>query len=154
MASKWESTRARIKMRRILTGVESGIRPAMQDAVNKLHKEVIANTPRNTGALEDQITSYVNSTGTVGEVGLRGKRAKAAGFYLRFLEFGTKGHDVKTGSKKKVLSDGDNTFGTKANIPAMAPHPILSTAWYREKPVIINKIAKVVNDAITQAQNL
>lgn len=154
MAGKWESTRARIKMRRILTGVDSGIRPAMQDAVNKLHKEVIANTPRNTGSLEDLITSYVNSTGTVGEVGLRGKRAKAAGFYLRFLEFGTKGHHVKVGSGKKVLSDGDNTFGTNAYIPAMGPRPILSTAWYMEKPVIINKIAKVVNDAITQAQNL
>ena len=154
MATSWESTRARIKMRRILTGVDSGIRPAMQDAVNKLHKEIIANTPRDTGNLEDLITAYVNSTGTVGEVGLRGKKAKAAGFYLRFLEFGTKGHDVKVGSGKKVLSDGDDTFGTNADIPAMAPRPILSSAWHREKPVIINKISKVVNDAITMAQQL
>lgn len=139
-------------MRRILTEVDSGIRPAMQDAVNKLHKEVIAYAPRDSGNLEDSITSYVSKNGLIGEVGLRGKKAKEAAFYLRFLEFGTKGHKVST--KKGVLSDGENTFGTSADIPAMAPRPVLSPAWEREKPAIINRIAKVVKDAIRLAQGV
>lgn len=154
MASKWESTRARTKLRRILTGVDSGLNPAMKDSINKLHKEILMNLPRRTGALEDLITSYVSPSGLIGEVGLRGRRAKAAGFYLRFLEFGTKGHKVSVGARKKVLSDGDDTYGTNADIPAMAPMPVLSPAWYREKPAIINRISKVIDDAVKKAQQL
>lgn len=154
MASKWESTRARTKLRRILTGVDSGIRPAMQDSANKLQKDVISYIPRNTGNLEDLVTSYVSPSGLIAEVGLRGKKAKARGFYLRFLEFGTKGHKIKVGAKKKVLSDGENTFGTEANIPPLPARPVLGPAWDANKPAIIARVNKVINDAIKKAQGI
>ena len=152
--SSFTSTRARIKMRRILTEVDSGIKPAMQDAANKLHKEVMMRLPRDTGNLEDLITAHVDKNGLRAEVGLRGKKAKQRGFYLRFLERGTKGHNVAVGSGKKVLSDGSNTFGKNASIPRMAPRPVLQPAWDREKPGIESRVNKVIKDAITKAQSL
>ena len=152
--SSFTSTRARIKMRRILTETDAQIKPAMQDSVNILHKEVMMNVPRDTGNLEDQITAHVAANGLRGEVGLRTKRAKQQGFYLRFLEFGTKGHKIAVGSGKKVLSDGDNTFGTNASIPALPARPVLQPAWDSKKSVIINRVSKVITDAITKAQNL
>lgn len=154
MATKWVSTRARIKMRRLLTEVDSGVRPAMQDSVNELHKDAIMNLPRNTGNLEDLITAYVSKNGTVGEVGLRGKKARAQGFYLRFLEFGTKGHKVSVGKGKKVLSNGDNTFGTSADIPAMPARPVLQPAWDRNEQKIRNRFSKLKDKAIQKVQAL
>lgn len=154
MAGKWESKRAQQKLRRILTGVNSGIRPAMLDATNKLQKDVIMGLPRNTGNLEDLVTTYVSPSGLIGEVGLRGKRAKSAGFYLRFLEFGTKGHKVKVSKHKKVLSNGDDTFGTNADIPALPARPVLQPAWNRNKSGIIARVKKVIDDSILKAQQL
>lgn len=154
MASKWTSTRARIKLRRILQSVDSGVKPAMQDSANKLHREVIMNVPRNTGNLEDLITSHVAKNGLSAEVGLRGKKAKSRGFYLRFLEFGTKGHKVATIGRKKVLSSGDNTFGTNADIPALPARPVLQPAWDREKPYIIQRVTKAINDTVKKAQGV
>jgi len=132
MASSFTSTRARIKLRRILLETDSGIRPAMQDAVNSLHKEVMSRVPRNTGNLEDNVTSYVSKNGLVGEVGLRGKKARSRAFYARFLEFGTKGQG---GGPR----------------PAQ---PFLEPAWDYEKQKVINRIGKVVSDAIKKAQSL
>jgi hypothetical protein len=152
MASKFTSTRARIKLRRILQSVDGEVKPAMQDSVNKLHREVIMNVPRDTGNLEDLITGYVAKNGLRGEVGLRGKKAKSRGFYLRFLEMGTKGHKVSVGSNKKVLSDGENAFGTNADIPAMPARPVLQPAWDREKPFIIQRVTKAINNTIRKAQ--
>lgn len=151
--SRVTSTRARIKMRRILTGVDSGIKPAMQDAVNALHKEIIMRLPRDTGNLEDLITPYVARNGLRGEVGLRGKRAKQKGFYLRFLEFGTKGYTVRA-RPGKVLSDGYSVFGTEVAIPPRPAHPVLQPAWDQQKPKIRGKVGKVINDAVKKAQQL
>jgi HK97 gp10 family phage protein len=142
-------------MRRILTQTDSDIKPAMQDAVNKLHKEVIMGVPRDTGNLEDLITAHVAANGLRGEVGLRTKKAKREGFYARFIEFGTKGHKVSVeGGSKKVLSNGDNTFGRSADIPAMPARPFLQPAWDREKDGIINRVNKVIEGAIKKAQSL
>lgn len=130
--SSFTSTRARIKMRRLLKETNSGIKPAMQDSVNGLHKEVIMRVPRDTGNLEDSITSHVAKNGMSGQVGLRGKKARSRAFYARFLEFGTKGQGGSTR-------------------PAQ---PFLEPAWDYEKPKIINRIEKVISNAIKKAQRL
>lgn len=151
--SRVTSTRARIKMRRILTETESGIKPAMRDAVNSLHKEIIRRLPRDTGQLEDLITAYVAKNGLRGEVGLRGKKAKQKGFYLRFIEFGTKGHTIKA-RPGSVISDGETVFGTEVTIPPQPAHPVLQPAWDHEKPKVRGAVGKVINDAIKKAQQL
>lgn len=151
--SRMTSTRARIKLRRILQSTDSGIRPAMQDSVNILHKEIIMNLPRNSGNLEDLITTYVAKNGMRAEVGLRGKKAKREGFYLRFLEFGTKGGKPRA-RDGSVLSSGSEVFGTQADIPPMPARPVLQPAWDKEKPRIVGKINKVIEDAIASARKL
>ena len=132
MASSFTSTRARIKMRRLLQETESGIKPAMQDAINSLHKEVIMRVPRDSGNLEDNITSHVSKNGMIGEVGLRGKKARSRAFYARFLEFGTKGQGGG----------------------ARPAQPFLEPAWDYEKPRVVSRIQKVINEAVKKAQNL
>lgn len=129
--SSFTSTRARIKLRRLLQETEAGIKPAMQDSVNGLLKEVIMRVPRDSGNLEDNITGYVAKNGIRGEVGLRGKKARRMAFYAKFLEFGTKGQN---GNPR----------------PAQ---PFLEPAWDYEKPKIVNRIEKVINGAIKKAQN-
>lgn len=131
--SSFTSTRARIKLRRILTETDARIKPAMQDAANGLMHEVIARVPRDTGNLEDNITSLVSKNGLTAQIGIRGKKARSRAFYARFLEFGTKGEDG----------------GTR-----MAAQPFLQPAWDYEKPKIINRIEKVINDAVKKAQGL
>lgn len=131
MASGFTSTRARIKMRRLLQETEAGIKPAMQDSVNSLLKEVISRVPRDSGNLEDSITGHVAKNGMRGEVGLRGKKARSRAFYARFLEFGTKGQ-------------GGN---------ARPAQPFLEPAWDYEKPRVVGRIEKVIKQAIKKAQS-
>lgn len=151
--SKFESRRAKIKLRRLLKETESGLRPAMQDSMNKLQKEMQRRAPNDTGNLKETITAYVSKDGTKGEVGFRGKKGKRQAFYARFIEFGTKGHQVST-YKKQVLSDGSNTFGTKAYIPPLPARPFIDPSWQAMKPEIVNRITKAINEAIKTAQEL
>lgn len=146
------STRARIKLRRILTETDSNIRGAMQDSANLLQKEIVRNAPVDSGNLRDSITAFVAKNGLRAEVGLRGKKAKRDAFYARFIEFGSKGHKVST--RKGVLSDGNNTFGKSADIPAMPARPFIQPAWDAKKPDIMNRINKVITDAVRKAQGL
>lgn len=130
--SSFTSTRARIKLRRIIEMTDTDIKSAMQDAVNMLQKEVVMRVPRDTGNLEENITAYVSKNGMTGEVGLRGKKARSRAFYARFLEFGTKGQ----GGKPQ---------------PAQ---PFLHPAWHYSKPQIISRVGKAINSAIKKAQNI
>jgi hypothetical protein len=57
-------------------------------------------------------------------------------------------------TSKKVLSDGDNTFGTNADIPRYSATPILSPAWDFTKPVIINKVTKAIDNSIKKAADI
>ena len=129
--SKFTSVRARMKLRRILEGTNARIEPAMQDVANSLRNEVAERVPVKSGNLKNLITAQVSKNGLTAEVGIRGKKARSKGFYAYFLEFGTK-----------------NAGGGQR----MAPQPFLQPAWESEKPKIINKVSKVINKAIKEAQ--
>lgn len=128
--SSFTSTRARIKMRRLLQETDAGIKPAMQDSVNTLLKDVQSRVPHDTGNLSNNITGFVAKNGLRGEVGLRGKKARKLAFYAKFIEFGAKTRDGR-------------------DMPA---RPFLEPAWDFEKPRIINRVNKVIKDAIKKAQ--
>jgi len=84
------STRARIKLRRILTETDARIKPAMQDAANGLMREVIARVPRDTGNLEDNITSLVAKMGLLHRLALEERKQEhehsTRGFRVRHKE--------------------------------------------------------------------
>lgn len=151
--SGFTSTRARMKMRRLLTMTDSGIKPAMQDAVNILTREMKGRVPVDTGDLKDNITGFVAKNGMRGEVGLRGKKARSRGFYARFIEFGTKGSTVEA-ERAKVLSGAGGTFGTRANIPARPARPFMQPTWDAKKPEVVSRVERAINKAIAEAQKL
>jgi HK97 gp10 family phage protein len=152
--SGFVSTRARIKLRRILTETDSGIKPAMQDIANNIHKEMVRRAPKDTGKLVNNISAYVAKNGLRAEIGFRGKKAKRDAFYARMIEFGTKSHIVNTKSGTKVLSGNGTTYGTRANHPGTPARPFMWPTWAQEKPRTINTIRRVVNDAIKKASQL
>lgn len=147
------STRARMKMRRLLTQTDSGIKPAMQDAVNILTREMKERAPVDTGDLKDGITGFVAKNGMRGEVGFRGKKGRSKFFYARFIEFGTKGSTVSV-DDAGVLSGAGGTFGTRANIPARPARPFMQPTWDAKKPEVVNRVTKAINKAIKEAQKL
>lgn len=150
-------TRARIKLRRILTETNNNVKPAMRDSANLLHKEMVRRVPKDTGNLAQTITAYVAKNGLRAEVGFRGKKGRRAGFYARFVEFGTKGHKVEPKklqmrSGAQVLSDGSQVYGRSANIPALPPRPFMAPTWDTKKPDVVSRVAKAINDAVKSAQ--
>lgn len=151
--SRMTSTRARIKMRRILTETDSGIKPVMKGAADGLRDEIKSNIRDHSGELSSLITSFVAKNGLRAEAGLRGKKAKKKGFYLRFLETGTKSHVISARSGG-VLSNGKQTFGESVNHPGTPARPVMQPAWDKQKPDIIKATSKVINDAVKKAQKL
>lgn len=148
---KVTSTRARIKLRRILQATENDVPRAMQDSANLLHKEMVARAPKNTGNLRDNISSKVLRKGLRAEVGFRGKKAKSNAFYARFVEFGTKGRRPKGRSN---MTDSTDFFGKEPNIPAMSARPFMAPTWDTKKPEVIFRVSKAINDAVKTAQKL
>lgn len=149
--SSYEDRRAKIKLRRLLSSTESSIKPAMRDVANILEREMRARVPRDTGNLAEVISSFVAKNGTRAEVGFRGKKGRAAGFYARFIEFGTKGHKA-TADLAKVLSGGGETYGTTADIPAMHARPFIGPTWENKKPEVISRVSKAISDTIKRVQ--
>lgn len=147
MASKYESRRAKIKLGRIIKEVPEIVKPAMQDTVNRMHGEMRRRVPTKTGRLRDMITAFVSKDGRRGEVGFRGKKGRQKAFYARFIEFGTKGHRV-TATKKQVLSDGSQTYGTAAYIPPLPARPFIGPTWDDAKPYAINKMGEAMRKAV------
>jgi HK97 gp10 family phage protein len=150
MPSRVESTRARIKLRRVLQSTDNNVKPAMRDAVNLIEKEMRQRAPRDTGNLLDTLSSFVAKNGLRGEVGFRGKKGRRKAFYARFIEFGTKGHKV-TAANRSVLAGAGEVFGTQAEIPALPARPFMEPAWFAKKPEVVNRVSKAVNDAIKKA---
>jgi HK97 gp10 family phage protein len=147
------STRARIKLRRILTATDNNVKAAMQDSANILEREMRQRVPKNTRNLAETISSKVSKNGLRAEVGFRGKKGRAKGFYARFIEFGTKGHEVSV-DRKKVLSGAGETFGTEADIPAMPARPFIGPTWEARKPEVQSRVAKAIQDAVDKARRL
>jgi len=148
---KVTSTRARIKIRRILQATENDVPKAMQDSANLLHKEMVARAPKDTGNLQNNISSKVLRKGLRAEVGFRGKKAKSRAFYARFIEFGTKGRKPRGRSN---LTDSADFFGTEPDIPAMSARPFIAPTWDTKKPEVVSRVSKAINDAVRAAQEL
>lgn len=153
MASRMTSTRARIKLRRILKESTDHIKPVMKESADTLRDEIKSNINDDSGNLSGLITSFVAKNGLRAEAGLRGKKAKKKGFYLRFLEMGTKSHKIAA-YDSEVLSSGKNTYGKNMNHPGIPARPALQPAWDKHKPRILKDVGKAIEEAVKEAQKL
>ncbi|WP_442109160.1 HK97 gp10 family phage protein [Pseudomonas sp. NUPR-001] len=87
------------KLRRLLhnihRNVDNELKPAMQVAADRILGTMKSLVPKDTGDAAAALTAFVSSSGLNAEIGLRGKLNNQRYFYLRFIEYGTKGYSGK-----------------------------------------------------------
>lgn len=143
-------------LRNIHTQLDNELKPAMQEAANKLLATMEEMVPRDTGRSADALQAFVSKSGLDAEIGLRGKKNNKKFFYLKFLEYGTKGY---TGTKRAGgrnrratnKSDGSHFFGKYPDIPARPAHPWLRPAYDVNKEFILASINHAVSNTLKRA---
>lgn len=143
--------RLRGVLRRIGNQMESDLRPAMQkaaDLVLETQRELI---PVDTGAGRDALTAFVSKSGLDAQIGLRGKKANRKFFYLKFVEYGTKGREGKAGKNPTNKSDGSSFFGYAPDIPARPAHPFIRPSYDLNKEAIRKILADAIASTLDRA---
>lgn len=159
MARRRSSIKGDFKLRRLLRDVgqleESALPAALQKAANLVLETQLQLIPRDTGAaanaLKAHITKANQSSGLDARVGIVGKRNNEKFFYLRFVEYGTKGYKPKLKAQGSVLSDGENFFGKTPNIPARPAHPWLRPSIDMNRDQIREIIRRAIDQTLAQA---
>ncbi|WP_136476994.1 HK97-gp10 family putative phage morphogenesis protein [Pseudomonas sp. DG56-2] len=167
-------------MRNIHKNVDNELKPAMQKAADRILQTMKSLVPKDTGEAAAALTAFVSSSGLNAEVGLRGKLNNQRYFYLRFIEYGTKGYsgkvyhradaDAVSGSHTtnrdrsqlkgknrlgrrdtKNKSDGANFFGKYPDIPARPAHPWLRPAMQVNREFVLAEIEAAVTRTLRKA---
>ena len=143
-------------LRTIHTQLENELKPAMQEAADKLLATMQELIPKDTGDGAAALTAFVSKSGLDAQVGLRGKKNNQRFYYLRFLEYGTKGYDgtKRAGNRNKRVSNKSNGsafFGKYPDIPARPAHPWLRPAYDVNKEFILASINHAVSNTLKRA---
>lgn len=173
------------KLRRTLRNIhkmmDNELRPAMQTGADRILATMKQLVPKDTGQAAAALTAFVSSSGLNAEIGLRGKGNNERFFYLRFLEYGTKGYSGKiyrradrnslggehTNNRDKsqlrgrrnsirqretkVKADGVNFFGKYPDIPARPAHPWLRPAAQVNREYVLADIETAVRRTLRKA---
>lgn len=137
--------------------------------------------PKDTGAASGALRAYVAPSGLDAQIGIRGKRDSRRYFYLRFLEYGTKGYSgtmyqradidaiggVHTNNRDKSKlrgrrnalrqrdtknkSDGKNFFGKYPDIPARPAHPWLRPSIQVNREFVLADLEEAVRRTLSRA---
>lgn len=165
MAGRRSSLSGDFKLRKTLRNIHSTLdnelKPVMQQAADKIlatMQELLprSDQPRSAGHAADALQAFVSKSGLDAEIGLRGKKNNRKFFYLKFLEYGTKGY---SGTKRSDgrnrrptnKSDGGTFFGKYPNIPARPAHPWLRPAFDVNKEFVLADIRAAVARTLKRA---
>lgn len=160
MAARRSRMSGDFKLRKTLRNIhiqlDNELRPAMQEAANKLLATMKEMVPKDSGEGAAALTAFVSKSGLDAEVGLRGKKANKRYYYLRFIEYGTKGYaqGERSGGRKKRAtnkSDGAHFFGKYPKIVARPAHPWLRPAYDVNKEFILASINHAVSNTLRRA---
>src|SRR5690606_25188466 len=138
VARRRSSIKGDFKLRGVLRRIgqmgESDLPPALEESAELVLKTQKDLTPKDTGdganGLQVRITKANQQAGLDARIGIIGKRDNRKFFYLRFIEYGTKGYagGKRSGNRnqrKTNKSDGQSFFGYSPDIPARPAHPWL-----------------------------
>jgi HK97 gp10 family phage protein len=153
------------KLRRTLRNIhqtmDNELKPAMQAAADKVlatMREQVPRSGRNDagGHAADALEAFVSKSGLDAQIGLRGKKNNERFFYLKYLEYGTKGYTGtnRAGGRTRRpnnKSDGSHFFGKYPNIPARPAHPWLRPAYDVNKEFILADIRAAVSRTLARA---
>lgn len=154
------SIRGDIRLRRTLRNIhktmDNELKPAMEIAANRILESQRQLIPKDTGAAAAALKVYVSPSGLDAQIGIRGKRDSRRFFYLRFLEYGTKGYtgDKRAGNRNRRVtnkSDGQNFFGKHPDIPARPAHPWLRPAMDVNREYVMADIEAAVQRTLRKA---
>ena len=167
-------------LRNIHAELDNELKPAMQKAADKLLATMKQLVPRDTGEAAEALKAFVSKSGLDAQIGLRGKRDNRRFFYLKFLEYGTKGYSgslyrrndagaiggehttnrdrSKLSGKNRLgrrdtknKSDGAHFFGKYPDIPARPAHPWLRPAYDVNKEFVLASIRHAVSNTLKRA---
>lgn len=154
-----------IKLRKMLREIhktaDNLIKPAMQESASRILSDMRTLVPKDTGHGADELSAFVSKSGLDAQVGIRGKRTQERAFYLRFLEYGTKGYSGKsyrrkgkfvTRSKKKKYSyRADANFGRYPDIPARRARPWLRPSYDMNRETVRHLISAAITETLRRA---
>ncbi|SEO42714.1 MULTISPECIES: HK97-gp10 family putative phage morphogenesis protein [Pseudomonas] len=150
------------KLRRTLRNIhqtmDNQLRPAMQKSADQILETMRELIPRDTGAAAEALEAFVARSGLDAQVGIRGKKNNRKFFYLKFIEYGTKGYTggKRSGNRNRrdtVKTDGTHWFGKHPDIPARPAHPWLRPAIQVNREVVLANIAGAINETLQRAAN-
>lgn len=154
------SIRGDIRLRRTLRNIhktmDNELKPEMEKAANRILETQRQLMPKDTGAAAAALTVYVSPSGLDAQIGIRGKRANGRFFYLRFIEYGTKGYigGKRAGDRNRRVtnkSDGTNFFGKYPDIPARPAHPWLRPSMQVNREYVMADIEAAVRRTLRKA---
>ncbi len=154
------SIRGDIRLRRTLRNIHktmvNELQPAMLEAANRILETQRQLMPKDTGAAAAALTVYVSPSGLDAQIGIRGKRANRKFYYLRFIEYGTKGYlgGKRTGNRNRKAtnkSDGTHFFGKYPDIPARPAHPWLRPSMQVNREYVMADIEAAVRRTLRKA---
>ncbi|POF89366.1 HK97-gp10 family putative phage morphogenesis protein [Pseudomonas putida] len=143
-------------LRNIHTTMDNELRPTMQKCADRILGTMQQLIPKDTGAAAGALTAYISKSGLDAEIGLRGKRINRQFFYMRFIEFGTKGYTggKRAGDRNQRVSnksDGAHFFGKYPDIPARPAHPWLRPALQVNREFVMAEIEAAVSRTLIKA---
>ncbi len=168
-------------LRQIHQTMDNQLRPAMQQAADLVLDDMRQLIPKDTGAAAGALTAFVNKSGLDAEIGIRGKRKQREFYYLRFVEYGTKGYQGSVYRRKdaskpggehthnrdtsqlsgrrnalrrrevKNKSDGVTFFGKYPDIPAQPARPFMGPAMDMNRDEIITIIRGAIDATLKRA---
>lgn len=143
-------------LRRIHQTMDNDLRPAMEDAAQQILETMRRLVPKDTGAAAAALQVHVSKDGLNAEIGIRGKKNNRKFYYLRFIEYGTKGYTggKRAGNRNRrngVKTDGTHWFGQHPDIPARPAHPWLRPAYQVNREVVLADIRAAVGRTLKKA---
>lgn len=143
--------RLRGVLRRIGNQMESDLRPAMQKAADLVLQTQRQLIPVDTGESRDALTAFVSKSGLDAQIGIRGKKKSRRFFFLRFIEYGTKGSQGKAGKNPENKTDGQNFYGYAPDIPARPAHPFIRPSYDLNKDAIRKLLSEAIASTLDRA---
>lgn len=154
------SIRGDVRLRRTLRNIhktmDNELKPEMVKAANRILETQRQLMPRDTGAAAAALRVYVSPSGLDAQIGIRGKRDNQQFFYLRFIEYGTKGYigSKRAGNRNRRAtnkSDGTHFFGKYPDMPARPAHPWLRPSMQVNREYVMADIEAAVRRTLRKA---
>lgn len=184
MAARRSRMSGDFKLRRTLRNIhatmDNELVPTMKRAADQILATMKQLVPKDTGAAAAGLKAFVSKSGLDAEIGIRGKKDMRRFFYLRFVEYGTKGysgtlyrradsnaiggaHTTNRDRSKlrgknrlgrrdtKNKSDGSHFYGKYPDIPARPAHPWLRPAMDVNREFVLASIEAAIARTLNKA---